>query len=113
MELTVLRSDDAVTHVKLTGRLDDPGVNEVALHFTRNTVTRRKPSLVDLSAVDFITSLGMGMLVGNAQALRRFSVVMVIVDPQPRVEAALNAAGINQIIPIAHGLEEAERLLRE
>lgn len=111
MQLIVVRADDSLTHLRLVGDLDDPGVNAVALEFTRSTVSRRRPALVDLSSVGRITSLGMGMLVGNAQALRRLGTCMVLLDPPAPLEAVLTSAGIGEIIPIAHGLEEAEALL--
>jgi anti-anti-sigma factor len=111
MEFTLLQADDQRTHVKLTGRLDVAGVNKVTLEFSRHVATRRKPTVVDLSGVDFIASLGMGMLVTNAKALHRHSVKMILADPKALVEEALRSAGIDALIPIAHGPSEVAAML--
>lgn len=111
--LTVIRADETLTHVALVGRLDVQGVNRVQDQFVFNTTTRRRATLVDLSEVSFIASLGMGMLVGAAKALQRQGARMVLVHPRELVQRALEAAGIQQVIPIAQGEEEALALLRE
>ena len=59
----------------------------------------------------FIASLGMGMLVNAAKALHRNGAVMVLLAPTSMVLRALDAAGINRVIPIASGEEEAMQLL--
>jgi anti-sigma B factor antagonist len=110
--LTVIRADENMTHVALLGRLDIQGVNSIHDQFVFNTTTRRKATLVDLSNVTFIASLGMGMLVGAAKALQREGLRMVLVGPRDLVQRALEAAGIHHVIPIVPAEEDALRLLR-
>ena len=52
------------------------------------------------------------MLVSAAKALRRQGAKMVLLAPTIMVEHALEMAGIDQVIPIAHAEEEALRLFR-
>ena len=111
MQLTVIRSDDTITHVSIHGRLDIDGVNAVADRFTFETAARRRATLVDLSHVTFIASLGMGMLVGAAKSLNRHGAKMVLLAPNALVHESLHAAGIDSVIPIARVEDEAKALL--
>lgn len=112
MELTVIRADESITHVSILGRLDIEGVNAIADRFSFATASRRRATLVDLSQVTFIASLGMGMLVGVAKALQRNGTKMVLLAPTGMVQQALNAAGIDNVIPIAKDEDEALQILR-
>ena len=111
-QLTVIRADDSITHVVLLGRLDIEGVNAIADPFTFNTASQRKATLVDMSQVTFIASLGMGMLVGAAKSLQRHGARMVLVAPTQLVQQALVTAGIGHVIPIAAAEDEALEMLR-
>jgi anti-anti-sigma factor len=112
MQLTVIREDDSITHVSILGRLDIEGVNAIADKFAFATAARRRATLVDVSQVTFIASLGMGMLVSVAKALQRNGTKMVLLAPTAMVQQALDAAGIDNVIPIAHSQDEALQLLR-
>jgi anti-anti-sigma factor len=102
MELRMLREDDELTHVALVGRLDLAGVQEIEVPFTAHTATRRKPTLVDLSQVTFVVSLGLRMLMGVAKALSLHGAKMVLLKPQPPVEATLKVVAFHHLMPIEH-----------
>ena len=112
MELNVLRADDSITHVVMLGRLDIEGVNRIADPFVFATAARRRATLVDLSQVTFVASLGMSLLIGAAKALQRHGSKMVLLGPTPLVEQALRVAGVDRVIPIAQAESEALELLR-
>ena len=112
MATAIIRADDSLTHVAILGRLDIQGVNCIQDQFVFNTTARRKATLVDLSQVTFIASMGMGMLVSAAKSLHRQGVKMVLLNPTDLVQRALEAAGIQQVIPIANQAEDALQLLR-
>ena len=111
MILQVLRSDDELTHVKLSGRVDLAGIGDLDREFTRQTVPRRKPVLVDISDVDYIASIGLRMLVTAAKALHKFGVKMVLLNPHPDVEDVLRTAGFDKVMPIEHDYETAVETL--
>ena len=75
------------------------------------TAARRRPTLVDISGLEFITSLGMSMFVSCARSLQRFGAKMVLLNPQPEIEEALKAVGVDQGVPIVHSVEEAVNIL--
>jgi anti-sigma B factor antagonist len=111
MQLNLIRVDDQITHVALVGSLDIAGLHAVDLQFHAHTAARRKPTLVDLSQLDFISSLGMGMFISCAQSLKRNGCHMVLLNPQGPVEEAMNAVGLGKAISIAHSQDEAQRIL--
>jgi anti-sigma B factor antagonist len=111
VQINEVRLDQNITHVALSGRLDAAGLHAVDIKFHGYTAARRKPALVDMSQVEFIASLAMGMLISCAKSLQRHGAKMVLLNPTGLVEEALKAVGIDQVIPIAHSMEDAMRLL--
>ena len=111
IELNQVQMDDRITHLAIVGRLDVTGLHAVDVKFHGYTAARRRPTLVDLSGLEFISSLGMGMFVSCARSLGRYGAKMVLLNPRPEVEDALKAVGIDQGIPIVHNVEEAHRIL--
>jgi anti-anti-sigma factor len=100
-ELKIIEADGELTHLALTGRLDSEGVQSVEPRFSNYTGARRRPTIVDLSGLTFIASLGIGMLISAAKGLGLHGVKMVLVDPPEPIEQVLRAANIDRIIPIA------------
>ena len=112
MELQVIREDDDLTHLGIRGRMDMMGLEGMELKFTAHTVSRRKPTLIDLSEVEFIASLGLRLLISAAKGLKRYGAKMVLLNPQPSVENVLKASGFNEIIPITHDHDKAIEILK-
>jgi len=105
LELQDLGAD--ILHVKLIGRLDLQGTLEIDDQFRFNVASSKRNTVVDMSEVKFLSSIGMRMLLSNAKSLRQRKKQMVLVNPQPMVEDALKTAGIAQLIPIYGTVEEA------
>jgi anti-anti-sigma factor len=108
----IIESGDQVTHVGIIGRLDTLGVGAIDVSLCAHTAARRCPTIIDLAEVSFLASLGMGMLVRIARGLRSHNAGLVLLNPQEPVERALRAARIDDITPIAHGQDEALRVLQ-
>ncbi len=111
MEVDSTGSTDSVSRVALSGSFDMVAVGEVETKFMVATVSRGKNTIVDLSRMSFIASLGMGVLVSAYKGLKRKGAKIVLLNPQPDVELALGAARLKEILPIAHSEADAERLL--
>lgn len=112
MELNIIESNDALTHVALSGRLDAMGVQQVGTRFQGATASRGKPTIIDLSKVEFIASLGLGMLLTCARSLHGRGARAVIVNPQPLVKKALELAHMDSVIPVVNSVQEAEAALK-
>jgi len=111
VQITPIRLDPEFTHIALSGRLDAGGMQGQDVKFTGYTAARRKPALVDLSQVEFIGSLGIGLLVSNAKALLSHGAALVLLNPSAPVDKVLRTTGIDQVIPIVQTLEDGLRLL--
>jgi anti-anti-sigma factor len=104
--------EDGVIQVALIGKLDVRGLHAVDMRFHASTAARRQPTLVDLSQLEFIASLGVGMLISCARSMARFGAKMVLVNPQPLVEQVLVTVGVHEVIPIVRSIDEGLRTLR-
>ena len=111
LEIRVHRKDDHVTHLALVGRLDVLGVQQVELPFTAHTVSRRKPAVIDLAEVTYLSSLGVRLLLSSARALAAHGVKLILVSPQPQVLQVLQLGQIVAIIPVETDVAAAFALL--
>jgi anti-anti-sigma factor len=100
-----------VSHVVLAGRLDIEGVGKIALPLTAAAVTPRLPAMVDMSGVDFLGSLGIGMLVRCAVSLQRCGARFVLFGCQPLVRKSLETMKLTGVLPLAEDEATAAALL--
>ena len=99
--------DNGIIKVSLDGRLDIAGTSDIDAQFTALTSTKKADILVDMTAVNFIASIGMRTLLSSAKALSKHGGKMVLANSQPLVKEALITAGIDTLIPMFDGTEEA------
>jgi len=111
IQLNEINLTNDLTHLAIVGSMDVAGLHAIDMKFHGYTAARRRPTLVDVSGLDFISSLGMGMFVSCARSLQRFGAKMVLLNPQPEVEEAIKAVGIDQSVPIVRSVEEGLSLL--
>jgi len=112
VELNIIQRRDHLTQVALSGRLDATGVQEVETRFHDATVSRGKPTIIDLTDLEFIASLGLGMLLSCARSLRALGADVVIVNPQPLVQRSLETAHMHSVVPVVSSIAEAEAALK-
>ena len=111
MELTYEDHQDGVRTVHLAGRLDVDGSHQIDLKFTSLTATRQAYVIVDMSLVDFLSSLGLGTLVRSAKAQLSRQGKMVLFSPQPNVARVLQSTQVDQILDVFYDLEQARQAL--
>jgi anti-anti-sigma factor len=111
MKMTILPRADDIAHVALSGRLDTNAVTELDESFSQATASRERPTIVDLSQIDFMASSGIGMLLSASKRLRKAGCKLVLLNPQKLVDASLRTARMETVMPIAYGLDEAIRLI--
>ena len=111
MNVQLVEELPGLTRVTLSGMLDLTGVGEVETMFFATTVGRSANTIVDVSELSFISSLGMGMLLSAARGLKRKGARLVLLNPQPDVALALGVARLTELLPMARDEAEAERLL--
>ena len=107
MNIASAELGDGVTRIDLAGRLDVAGAEAIDVPFAGIVSTIARGVVVDLSRVTFVASIGLRTLVTNAKTLKRRGGTMVLLSPVALVEEALRAAGIHEVIPVAHDLRAA------
>jgi anti-anti-sigma factor len=110
--MKTVRADDTITHVALIGRLNVHGVNQIQYDFNHMMTLLPKPTIVDISEVSYIASLGLSMLVSTAKYLERHGVKMVLLAPSATVRETFEASCLHDLIPIANEEPAALALLR-
>jgi len=113
VNLEVSPLDGEVKKLALEGHLDLPGTEEIGLKLNAITATDRQFLVADLSKVDFIASIGIGVLVRCVNAIRLRGGNMVLLNPQPGVRTMLEKTRIHTVIPILSNLQEACRVVKE
>ena len=113
MEIKIIKTDEDLTHLALIGRLDLLGAEQVELKFTVLVVTGGKPALIDLSGLEFISSLGLKMFLSNSKALSNKGVKLVLLNPKSHVLEMLISVGFDKIIPIENDLDKALEILKQ
>lgn len=69
--------------------------------------------LLDLSAVDYMTSAALGVIISLLQRVRSRGGRMAVAAPNERVHLLLEVAGLNQLLALCRSRQEGERNLAE
>jgi len=109
-EVVLIEANDALTHVALRGRLDVTGVEKVEHELAKQTVARRKPAIVDISAVDVLVSSGVGMLIKTARTMHSHGLIFGVVATGLGKET-LERLKVDTIFPVVETYEQALRKL--
>jgi len=113
MRLYYSELESGIRLIKLSGALDIHGVNAVDAAFVRHCTGDNVCVLVDLSKVNYISSIGIPLLINSAKLLARQGGKMVLLNPKKFVEDSLEIMGIPLIIPIYHNLNTAVSELKK
>ena len=108
MQLEYSELDSGIRLIKLDGTLDMNGTYAIEVEFVRRCAGENVRVLVDLSKVNYISSIGIPMLVNSAKLVERHGGRMALVNPQKPVEDILELAGIPLVIPVYYDFESAK-----
>ena len=111
MEIQYSQLDNNIRLIKLIGRLDIIGVAQIETKFAGYCAGENVRVVVDLSEVDFLSSIGIRLLMLAAKSVARRGGKIVILRPIPDVQSVLEITGIPGIIPMYSHLESAEAVL--
>ncbi len=105
MDIAVEELAGGITKVVLRGRFDTTGAVVVELPFNK-IVTEKNHIMVDLSAVIFLASYAIRVLLVGAKIVNSKGGKLVILCPDNNVAKVLRTAGMDTLIPI-HQSESA------
>jgi anti-sigma B factor antagonist len=107
VEFAVERLDNGIKKITLRGKMDIDGTNQIDFRLSAETSVERANVVVDLSEVDFMASVGIGVLVRSYKALKLRGGKMVFLNPQKVVELVLDRTLVNTLIPVYYDLKTA------
>ena len=99
MPIVIQELDGTVTKVVLSGRIDIAGAQEIDLPMSVVAGSRRAV-VIDLSAVEFMASMGLRSLVVTAKSIISKRGRVVLLAPRPEVEDVIRTSGIDELIAI-------------
>jgi anti-anti-sigma factor len=105
MEVAISDFGDLGKRVTLVGRLDILGAAKIVEPLA--SIADSHSIIVDMSGVDFISSTGIHHLLLAAKTVARNYRTLVLLNPKPLVEDVVTTAGLQAILPIVHGEQEA------
>jgi anti-anti-sigma factor len=107
MKMFTDKIDANVTLIKLIGRMDIQGAEEIDIKFSGTTAVNNGIFIVDLSGVEFLASIGIRSILVTAKAVVARKGQLVLCSPTPLVAGVLEMAGISAIIPVFDNFEDA------
>jgi len=111
MDMNYSELDNGINLIKLSGILNIIGTGEIETKFNGYCTGDNIRVIVDLSAVDFLSSIGIRLLVLTAKSVTNRGGKMVLLSPSTEVQSVLEITGIPTIIPMYSQLESAETVL--
>jgi anti-anti-sigma factor len=106
MNLEIVDTEDGITNVLLSGRMDVQGALSVDKKFSA-IADEKKKVVIDLSEVTFLASLGIRTLIMSCKTLANKGGDMVLLNPQPNVEKVLKTSGVDTVIQIVRDMNQA------
>ena len=99
--------EDGVRMIRLKGRLDLEGSEAADLKLTSLAAARQGWVVVDLDGVEFMSSIGVSVIVRVARAVTSRQGKLVLLGPRPNVADVLSRTQIDRLIPVFSELEAA------
>lgn len=108
MEYSIIRFDNEIAHIALSGKLNHEGAQAIEAQLIPAVATLQTNIIVDISEVTYLTSLGIKLLMNVAKILNERDLKLALLKPQPLSEDALMLVKLDQVFLIGH--DEAEML---
>jgi anti-anti-sigma factor len=97
--------------VNLAGRLDIAGTDVISVPLAALAATDNRRVILDLSAVEFLASIGVRVILQNARAHHLRGGSLVLLAPSPLILEVLETAGVRHVVPIVPDLASAQSAL--
>jgi anti-sigma B factor antagonist len=111
MELQYSELENNIRLIKLIGKLDIMGVDQIETKLAGYCSGDSVRVVVDLSEVDFLASIGIRLLTLTAKSVTGRGGKMVLLNPVPEVRQVLEMTGMQSVLPIYSHFESAETIL--
>ncbi|MBD0422852.1 STAS domain-containing protein [Streptomyces sp. TRM S81-3] len=109
VEVTLPREDVALLTVE--GYLDVDTATEFQHHLANQLHHGRRHFLLDMSAVPFMDSSGMNIILRVYQEVRDLPGSVHVISPAPAVQRILDLTGVSITVPVSWSVDEALALV--
>ncbi|GAB4462906.1 MAG: hypothetical protein Kow0070_22590 [Anaerolineales bacterium] len=113
MKLDYSELENGIRLIKLEGRLDLNGTYSIEVQFVNRCAGDGVRVLVDLSGVNYVSSVGIPMLVNTAKSVVSRGGKMAFLNPQENVTKVLDLVGVSNVIPIYYDQKTAVESLKQ
>lgn len=107
MKLDYSELDNGIRLIKLNGSLDMNGTFSIEVQFVRHCAGENVRVLVDLAKVNYMSSIGIPLLVNTAKSIVERGGKVAFLNPQDNVLKVLDLVGVPQMIPIHTDMDSA------
>jgi anti-sigma B factor antagonist len=112
LELKVVE-EVADQHIRLAlvGEFDTQGQTQVSAEMTALSTSFHRDTIVDMSGVTYISSMGIGMLLSINNALKRQGKRLFLLAPQPHVANVLQVTRLDSFLLVVTSEEQLQQAL--
>lgn len=107
MDFQVVELGPSANKIVLAGRLDSSTVGKIEIPFTASVASAGRSAVLDLTGLEFLSSLGIRLLLSNAQVVTRRGGRVVAFGAQPAVAEVLTAMALDALLPLVTTEDEA------
>jgi len=107
MKLDYSELDNGIRLLKLNGTLDMNGTYSIEVQFVRHCTGENVRVLVDLEKVNYMSSIGIPLLVNTAKSVVSRGGKIAFLNPQKNVLKVLEMVGVPGMIPVHTDMDSA------
>lgn len=95
--------------IKLRGEIDHHSAAALREAIDSEIYEKRPRGLMlDMSAVDFMDSSGLGLIMGRYSVMKELGGETIVLDPSPAIERIMSLAGMERVIKVQHGNDKSK-----
>lgn len=96
--------------IKLRGEIDHHTASCVRNQIDKEIYAKRPRGLIlDMSAVNFMDSSGLGLIMGRYAVMNELGGEVIVSDPAPAIEKIMSLANMERVIKIQHTKERMQK----
>ncbi len=111
LEIKIIKKKDYVYVVELKGSLDTETSPLLQEELNEIIDEKTKAVLIDMKGVTYISSSGIGVIIGVKKKLKQKQANFAMIDLQPQIEKVFNAMKILPIVDIFDNMPEADQYI--
>ena len=93
----------SILSIRIRGEIDHHTATSIRRGIDETLFERRpKKLLLDLSAVSFMDSSGLGLIMGRYSVMKELGGEMTVWNPSPETRSILKLAGMDRLVPIEY-----------